>query len=326
MADTPFSLRPIVFGLIVAGLGAARASADALYSVTDEGPVTSSPLAQGEVPLGFDFQYRATLLPGGGVGMTTWGFPLNYSGPLPDNLNPGAYGNLATVTSQAGTNLVGWGFGKDRNWDAFADLNGTVIDLGHLAGDNASQAFGVNLAGAVVGQSGSTGDSHEQATLYTQAHGLQGLGTLGGSSSVAFAINNAGQIVGESTLSGDTARHAFTSFGQGPLVDLNQLIASSAGFTLTRAMDINDVGQIAALGTDGQGVFHMLLLSPQTPIDASTIAPAAGQQGDPGGGPTLGDPTPVPEPMTLAIFALAFVTWPLLRRSRRRPMQAGPCA
>ena len=77
------------------------------------------------------------------------------------------------------------------------------------------------------------------------------LGTLGGSSAYAFGINNIGQIVGGS-LTGSGDEHAFLYSG-GSMSDLNNLVALPPGVFLFQASGINDVGQIAANGTDGHG-------------------------------------------------------------------------
>ena len=71
-----------------------------------------------------------------------------------------------------------------------------VKDLGTLGGDQ-SIGFGINEAGAIVGESRTVaGDIH--AFLWTERDGMMDLGTLGGDLSVGSGINNAGVIVGQS--------------------------------------------------------------------------------------------------------------------------------
>jgi probable HAF family extracellular repeat protein len=75
---------------------------------------------------------------------------------------------------------------------------------------------------------------------------MRDLGTLGGSYSSAYGINNYGKAVGFSKNASDADR-AFLYDGTS-LVDLNSLIDSALGITLTEARDINDNGQIVANG------------------------------------------------------------------------------
>lgn len=90
------------------------------------------------------------------------------------------------------------------------------------------------------------------------ATAFQDMGTLGGLSSYAFAINNLGQIVG-SAATADGALHAFLTTGPGGtnMLDLNALVTLGDGAYLTSAKDVNDLGQIVALGSNG----HSYLLS-----------------------------------------------------------------
>lgn len=83
------------------------------------------------------------------------------------------------------------------------------------------------------------------------------LGTLGGYSSEAFGVNNLGQIVGRSRTV-DGIDHAFyTEANSMKLIDLNSLVTLDGGAYLTSASDVNDMGQLIALGSNG----HSYLLS-----------------------------------------------------------------
>jgi len=74
------------------------------------------------------------------------------------------------------------------------DSDDGTQNLGTLGG-NSSQAWGVNDAGTVVGQSvNATGET--RAFYWTNGGGMIDLGTLGGDHSYAFAINNADTVVG----------------------------------------------------------------------------------------------------------------------------------
>src|SRR5207245_2615048 len=86
---------------------------------------------------------------------------------------------------------------------------------------------------------------------------LSDLGTLGGASSEARGINVNGTIVGYA----DTAAsgsHAFVDSGR-VMYDLNNLIPSNSGWTLTAANAINDSEQIVGMGTNSLGQSHGFL-------------------------------------------------------------------
>jgi probable HAF family extracellular repeat protein len=89
------------------------------------------------------------------------------------------------------------GYGK-----SLGDLGGTGLNRG-------SVALGINYSGQVVGLAlTSSGDQH--AFLWTEAGGMQDLGTLsGGSASEATGINSLGQVVGWSLVTGLGDTHAF---------------------------------------------------------------------------------------------------------------------
>lgn len=159
-------------------------------------------------------------------------------------------------------------------------------------------ASGLNASGQVVGM---TMGSHAYFWDGTLTHDL---GTLGGSFSNAVAINASGVIVGSSSTTADPSgfeSHAFVD-RNGVMTDLNTLIASGLGLTLTSAVGINDLGQIVALARKDDGTFESVVLTP----DGVT----------PPTSPVLSEPTVVPEPTALAVFALAgLAAW--ARRSRR---------
>ena len=56
--------------------------------------------------------------------------------------------------------------------------------------------------------------------------------------------------------------HGFLD-SDGEMTDLNSLIDPTSGWTITDARAINDLGWIAANGTDAAGDAHALLLSPR---------------------------------------------------------------
>jgi probable HAF family extracellular repeat protein len=105
------------------------------------------------------------------------------------------------------------------------------------------------------------------------------LGSLGGTNGAAYALNNSNEVVGWSQIANGSV-HAFL-WSNGIMQDLNLLIPPSSGITLVSAVGIDSAGDIVAYGTNASGQSHEYLL---TPLEA-----------------------PVPEPGSIAIFALSIV-------------------
>jgi chitinase len=118
--------------------------------------------------------------------------------------------------------------------DATLSVNGTLVDLGSLAG-HGSVGTGINNFGEVVGYSNigqnvaSTGTAPfgpaatastavTRAFLYQRGK-MTGLPTLGGTDAEAMAVNGLGVVVGYSQTKGDLATHVF-SYANGKLHDL----------------------------------------------------------------------------------------------------------
>jgi probable HAF family extracellular repeat protein len=125
---------------------------------------------------------------------------------------------------------------------------GPMLDLGTLGG-NAS-ATAINDAGEVIGSSdlpGPPGQSNH-AFLWTKRDGITDLGTVDGDScSDPGAINSAGQIVGASRRC-DYGSQEAVLWENGQIIDLNTAIPPGSPLLLTRALTINDRGEIGGLG------------------------------------------------------------------------------
>jgi len=157
-------------------------------------------------------------------------------------------------------------------------------DLGTLPGDTASEAFGVNNSGSVVGYS--SGPQGTRAVLWTSQGEVKNLGTLPlGDSSKAFAISNSGMIVGSSrtpagthavlwhptkglqdlgTLPGDSSSEAFAVNNSGSVVGYSRgpagtrafLWSSQSGMKSLPSLLGSNVSQATGINDNGEVVGH----------------------------------------------------------------------
>jgi probable HAF family extracellular repeat protein len=166
---------------------------------------------------------------------------------------PGGYYSQGVAINLEGE-VVGFSNATDGNWHGFLwNPSAGMQELPALsASDSSASGNGINNLGQVAGGSGS------YAVLWhnNKNHTAENLGTLSGQGrSTAFAINDAGQVVGWSGFI------AFIWDREHGMQDLNTLIPSNSGWTLSTANDINVRGQITGQGTIN-GQQHAFLLTP----------------------------------------------------------------
>jgi probable HAF family extracellular repeat protein len=133
-------------------------------------------------------------------------------------------------------------------------------DLDTLGGSGI-EAYGINDVGQVVGGSFTAdGNSHAFITG-PDGVGVRDLGALGGGMRYAYGINDAGQVVGSfGTVGG--GEHAFITGPDGMgMRDLNSLVNLPQGAILVQAMDINNSGQVIAIGTIPEPEAYALMLA-----------------------------------------------------------------
>lgn len=204
----------------------------------------------------------------------------------------GAVGSDASAINDLGAVTGYIGINAEGAYRAYIYANGSLQTLGTLGG-NYAQGYAINNGGMIAGYSYLAGDEVSHAFLYANG-GMLDIGGFGGSDSYATGINEAGSVVGSANNSaGDF--HAFL-YGAGKFQDLNDLIDSSLGWTLTYAADINDKGQIAARGCKARNQCADLLL---------TLA-------------DTGTPANVPEPTSIALVGLGLAGFAVTRRKSRK--------
>lgn len=232
--------------------------ADALYPVTDLGPVGSS-----------------TFYP---YAINSWEQIVGYAGGAHSK---GAYlwedgsitglGNLGGYDDRAyGINSSGQAVGKAKNGDgnyrAFLWEDGEGMqDIGTLGGDDAA-ALAINDAGRIVGDSYITGNTYWHACLW-EGTTKKDLGTLaGGNTSTAFGVNQAGQIVGESKYAGGGDYSRAFLWEDDTMTDLGTL-----GGTVSRAYEINAHQQVVGYSSVGTGALHAFLWDAGEMTDLGTL-------------------------------------------------------
>ena len=179
-------------------------------------------------------------------------------------------------------NDSGQATGSLTNSHPFLYSNGKTIDLGTLGGTN-GYGSAINSQGDVVG-SAQTASSQWHAFLYTNGI-MKDLGVLPGDlASLAVSINNLGQVLGSS--GGPSGSSSFL-YSNGVMKNLNSLIDPNSGWNIVQGNEINNRGQILALGQNSQGLDYLLLTPDGIPTPGNAVYP-----------------TIVPEPSTWMLFGV----------------------
>lgn len=169
--------------------------------------------------------------------------PLGDLGPSGSGSNALAINNKGDIAGVSSGFATPWG-GVVR---AVVWLSGAIQDVGTLGGPH-STAKAINDFGEVVGWTDLPG--HSTVGFLWKDGSLQNLGTLAGTiskpgiQSQAISINRQGLVVGSALNSAGESRAVI--WENGVATDLNTLIPFGSGVVLTRAVAINNKGQIVA--------------------------------------------------------------------------------
>lgn len=215
----------------------------------------------------------------GGVGhafLYTKGHMIDIGAPLGGDFSYGVAINKAGQV--AGNQMDGAPIGH-----AFLYSSGRITNISAIAGSDCyyCEAVVMNNAGQVAGFKFVFTTEGTHTFLYDNGK-VTDLGSLGASgykdpTSSPSAINAAGQITGNAVLPGSDFVYHPTLYlpGSPAVVDLNSLLPSGSGWTLTDARGINDNGQITGTGTIHGNAHAFLMTPPVLPIEQLSMALAS---------------------------------------------------
>jgi probable HAF family extracellular repeat protein len=147
----------------------------------------------------------------------------------------------------------------DTSTHAFLWEHGKMTDLGTFGGAYGDPAW-INDEGDVVGASTYL-DGTQHGALWSNG-AIKDIGVFAGDCySFAWFVNSRRQVTGEAGRCDGSPSHAVL-WENGSLVDLNTLVPSTSILHLTKALSINDRGEIAGNGVLPSGDQHALLLIP----------------------------------------------------------------
>lgn len=156
----------------------------------------------------------------------------------------------------------------------WSQSGGSVNLVDPANGTNLYTAYKITDSGTVVG----TYSTNASAQAYLLANGnVNHIGTLGGPRSAPLDLNDFGYVVGYANTTNQTFPGFYVSaaFVYNPaegILNLNSLIPTNSGWTLTEASGINNRGEIVANGKLN-GASRSALLSPLPPqIESITLS------------------------------------------------------
>jgi probable HAF family extracellular repeat protein len=191
-----------------------------------------------------------------------------YSGGKMEDIGPsGAFQASAYAINTSGQVVGTYSLNSGAS-GTFLYTNGKMTMLPNPAGSGGGFGVAINDNGEIVGELFTATAVGSHAAKFSRGAWIDLGNYTGAQGSEATAINIEGQIVGTAILPPRykpfrAGQHVPIIFISGGLVNLNTLIPSGSGFTLTDAADINDSGQILCDATNSVGNEHAVLLSPK---------------------------------------------------------------
>ena len=171
--------------------------------------------------------------------------------------------------SASAINDAGQIVGNGTTVGAFLYSNGKMVSLGVPSGANSSWANAINSTGNMIAGNLFFNSPPSHASLHSNG-GWTDLGAFPGAiGNSATGVNSSGQVVGTAFFPVKSyhpfrpGKHVAFIHRNNALVDLNTLIPSNSGFTITDAIGINDSGQILCNATNSSNVTRAVLLSPK---------------------------------------------------------------
>jgi len=197
-------------------------------------------------------------------------------------LDPNAVAPVSEADAvNAGGTVVGAASVANAGEQAVSYLNGVLTPYSSMSGASAISDNGI-IVGALAA-SGPPPYPHHAVEVVGST--VTDLGSLGPSDSEigGYGVNNSGDVVGSYTIDAFLDTRAFIYTG-GKLADLNTLLPAGTTETLTKAIAINNAGEILCAGTaDSNGAIAFLLKPPgdvnnpdvpsTTPTNTSPLTP-----------------------------------------------------
>jgi probable HAF family extracellular repeat protein len=192
-----------------------------------------------------------------------------YSGGKMTDLGPrGALQASAVAINNSGQ-IIGGYYLTSGGAGAFLITNGKLSTLPVPTAASAVSVFAINDIGEIAGAMFFTSGAPSHAAKFVSGIWTDLGGISGASASRATGINLSGQIVGTAFFPQTQyhppkpGKHVPFISSSGGLVNLNTLIQSGTGLTLTDAVGINESGHILCNATNAGGSKHAVLLSPR---------------------------------------------------------------